>query len=682
MKVDKQALIKHHFWILLGVFLILALVLLVIVPSFLADEIAAKEKSIAAKNTLLNGTTKDVRSQQHLRALEEQKNIAEAKRKELWIKMYADQKEVISWPPGPGGVWGAEMRKKYPDFGKEIERDDRFQFTDNPAIYPAEYNQMPSIIKPTEMDTAVLEQVSWKDQYRPTTEEVWLSLEDMCVRRETLEILREANMSVARFEKKEVPAGEPMPPTTRGPAFSQRFQSRWYQVDLALDSKDGRDWVLRGRVKNISDRRQIIYRLDLKVWITPDPSPDVQSVPVLVSINLESLAAKGTVGDKGRATDTYELADQKISINQRPTGVLRVEQILDPRTVPIKRVQAMLVGKNPGHRKFDPALKSAKQFEKPGDTAASPTGPGAVGGKPGPGSMPPGPGGITGMGMMTGPGVGATPGGDASGGAGDVTSNGLNRKRYIDVTNQVRRLPISVVMIIDQANISDVLVAFTNSKLRLQITQFHWERFYPQASSAGSGFASGTGAVPSSGDQRGPGSTPPAGVSTGAGGGKPAISGPPPGVASGIGSFGPGPGSGSTGFASGSGQSSMSSEQQNAGLVKLSIYCVASLYERPPDMTLPVITAPATTTPATTAPSTTTPASTAPKGTATEAPKAPMESPKSPMQPAKSPEKGATPTETPKLPAEPARPQEKGATPAGKKPADDAPAEKIAPPKR
>ena len=52
-----------------------------------------------------------------------------------------------------------------------------------------------------------------------------------------------------------------------------------------------------------------------------------------------------------------------------------------------------------------------------------------------------------------------------------------NKDRYIDVTDQVRRMPVALVLVIDQMFIQDALAAYANSTLRFQVTQFHWTRF-------------------------------------------------------------------------------------------------------------------------------------------------------------------------------------------------------------
>src|SRR5262249_52359606 len=45
----------------------------------------------------------------------------------------------------------------------------------------------------------------------------------------------------------------------------------------------------------------------------------------------------------------------------------------------------------------------------------------------------------------------------------------------IDTNEQVRHMPIAMALVVKEENIPDVLAAFMNSKLRIQVTQFHWQ---------------------------------------------------------------------------------------------------------------------------------------------------------------------------------------------------------------
>ena len=52
-----------------------------------------------------------------------------------------------------------------------------------------------------------------------------------------------------------------------------------------------------------------------------------------------------------------------------------------------------------------------------------------------------------------------------------------NRNRYLKVTEQVRRMPVYLSVVLDQMYAPDLLVALANMPLRFQTTQDYWQRF-------------------------------------------------------------------------------------------------------------------------------------------------------------------------------------------------------------
>ena len=197
------------------------------------------------------------------------------------------------------------------------------------------------------------------------------------------------------------------------------------------------------------------------------------------------------------------------------------------------------------------------------------------------------------------------PGGGAGGGGPVESVVDGNRKRYVEVTKQVRRMPVALTVIVDQAYIQDVLIAYANSPLRFQTTQVHWKRFSGNLSGGpesgpGGGFgeggpvvSSGTGSAGGGFGTFGEGGVGPAGGGSrggfGRGGAGGAAIGPGPGLAPPIlptpGPMGGpllpmGPG-GPGGFGGPGGtMTSISESQLTAGLVELTIYGVVSLYEK------------------------------------------------------------------------------------------------------
>jgi len=56
-----------------------------------------------------------------------------------------------------------------------------------------------------------------------------------------------------------------------------------------------------------------------------------------------------------------------------------------------------------------------------------------------------------------------------------TTLNGLEINRYTDVGDQVRHMPVAMAVVIDEEHLPELLAAFANSKLHIQITQYHWQ---------------------------------------------------------------------------------------------------------------------------------------------------------------------------------------------------------------
>jgi hypothetical protein len=214
--------------------------------------------------------------------------------------------------------------------------------------------------------------------------------------------------------------------------------------------------------------------------------------------------------------------------------------------------------------------------------------------------------------------------GGSTGGLGAVSPNGLIRNRYIDVTEQVRRMPVGLVVVVDQANVQDFLTAFANSRLRIQTTQVHWQHMRdsikpPVEGSSGGGPGVPGGPAASGGIRPGGGGAGPdddarmgSGGGAGLGGGKfrpgssAAMPGSPgPGMAPGRplmpgmppmmpGTMPSVPGGGIPGGMPGLG-SGAEDHEDDMNLVELAIYGVASLYERYPpkkDQAAPEATTP------------------------------------------------------------------------------------------
>lgn len=184
-------------------------------------------------------------------------------------------------------------------------------------------------------------------------------------------------------------------------------------------------------------------------------------------------------------------------------------------------------------------------------------------------------------------------GGMGLGMTGGVTVNGLRRDRYLQTTETSRALPVAMVLIVDQANIPDVLVAVADSRMRIQTTQVtfaHVRGIQPYSYDPNQ--LTGMDRPPMFGPGGAPGGLPtgPAGALGGGsapsrgegGGGDMRLGGRgfgPPMPGGGRfqppGSF-PGMGPGSQGAFS------MTGQEDDPNLVELAIYGIATLYEKYP----------------------------------------------------------------------------------------------------
>jgi hypothetical protein len=638
MKLDKDTLKKHHFWILLGIVPVVVLVAVLAVTATVGAAIDARNKAVDAAQKEIDGK-QNVKSDPLIKVLDDQKGLLEVKRTELWKENWERQigvttttdkdgkvvdakqdpaKNLLRWPKSQllarfeynPEYATSKAQLKFGDKIPSANGDELNQFKVR-EVYLAEFTSpagtgMADKVAPTEFLGGwqnVLRHIAFPPvgtggpsgwgEGQPTSERVWLVLEDMWVQRALLGQVKAVNDQLGTFDR--VTLLDANNKAVDAP-LHRAFQSRLWRVELKVveDEKDRTKKVLTGRIKNVTDRLQTFglgSRMTLKVWVAGDPNGQ----PVPFEIGGEFLpggAEREIVRDKAHTLPPGVV----------PSEIVRVEQQFDTRTVPVRRIDALTLGfRDNRHALMPLKMPKFELYEKEAEKAASePTG--------GPGGAPAGfvvsgtpPGGRPNEGSTTTPGM---PG--AGGAAGTVeTVVEANRKRYVEVTAQVRRMPVAITVVTDQAYLQDVLLAYANSPLRFQITQVHWKRFQgtlggvgPEGSpggygtegsvltsgsgTAGSGFIPGEGGGGLGGGFGGVGGPPGIGI-----GGPPGIGGRPgPGSLAppiGIGPMGSPGGSpmGPGGILSGGGTlTSVSESQLTAGLVELTIYGVVSLYEK------------------------------------------------------------------------------------------------------
>jgi len=570
---------------------------------------------------------------------------------------------------------------------------------------------------------SVLRHVAAFPERQLTSEQIWLLMEDYWVQRALLLDLKGVNDQIAaftpvRYEDNGQVIDDPQNPQGPQNPLRRRFQSRIWEVTLEVKQR-GNQRYLEGELRNLTDRVQILginRSMTLKVWLDAGPNGSVDGIqPVEFKIGGEYVPGRGATrfAKDSQGKDIAIPADRIVirpdandtNLSKYPnvippgtnvTRIAKVEQVFDATTVPIRRIDALALGYTDSRWAMKTKLVKPKfpAFEKDEETTGSGStlgGPpdgsaGAVGSSlsgPPPGTTSTGVGspdsgypGMPGMG-----GTGTTRQGTLMG-AGTLESVvDANRRRYVDVTDQVRRMPVALVIVVDQDYMQDVLLSLANSPLRFQVTQVTWNRFrgkldygpgggglrsgdeilYSGPGELGEGFglAPGTG-YPGSGGFTGPpggtsdvGTPPgfPPGIGVPPGIGSSGFSGPPglgvPGTG-GYNPYGPAfPGSGGV----------LSEAQLTSGLIELSIYGIVSLYEKytPPAETT---TPPAGTTPTTPSPPPTPPNNTSTSSSGTPTPPGDISS-----QNSGTPPSGSNPTNNTPAPPTPSQEGNKASPP-------------------
>ncbi|MCE9565260.1 MAG: hypothetical protein K8U57_24775 [Planctomycetes bacterium] len=582
----KDVFKKHHFWILLGIVPLFVMLAAIMISSNVGAAVDKKLDEYKKATDSLNGKT-NPKQDELIKKIQEQSSKVQVKREELHRLNWERQKDMYVWPKDVNGHL-KDIERKNLKFGDTIPfANSQYDEFKKPEVYLAEFSTvypnkkgsvpttgMADTLAPTQFKggwQSVLRHVNAFDDRALTSEQIWLMMEDIWIQRSLLEAVRTVNAQMAEFhrvkyEKNGVVIDDPDKKTAEDP-LRRKFHSRIWDIELEVNTKDNKR-VLGGRLINHTDRLQLMglnNTMILKVWL--QNGKDLP--PFEFKIGGEFVPGRGALKSDGKTPanvlDIVPTDDHAIPVSFTVAEIAKVEQVFDTRTVPVRRIEAMGLG-------FRDARSATKQLFMPEFTAFKPKA--DVVPKDdakAPGGPPIGP---IGPPFGTGPG-GVGPATGASGGGTVDTVVNANKKRYLQITQEVRRMPVAIALIVDQAYMQDVLLAFANSKLKLQITQVDWARFRPDPSDR----LGGTG---STGDPSNPeqpqsiivGGVPGSGGGLGSEFGKPL--GPPVGPRP-IGPIGPtGPG----GFPGGTSTATVSESQLTSGLIQLQVYGVASLYEK------------------------------------------------------------------------------------------------------
>ncbi len=611
---NKDTFKKHHFWILFGIVPLFVLIAVLVMGSSVGGRIEGREKEINAKETAIKAKS-NPKPKALIKKMEEVVDYINSKQEGLWKGSYNPQKSLYTWPNSP---LLKQIERRGLKFGDKVPNDrDEYEEFRKKEVYLARYNKMAESVAPSAFANgweSVLRHVNTWTDVRLTSEQIWLLLEDIWVQESLLEAVSSVNAQMAeftrvKFERDGVVIDDPASDKKdgKGPSdkLRRKFRSRIWDIELEVVD-EGPKKILKGTLINTTDKLQMFgigNTMVLRVWLQPGDRKTVQPFDFKIGGEfLPGAGAKRFIKDKdGKNVEVdanvlnVPRTDDHIIPPGMPVGeIVAVEQVFDSRTVPIRRIENMALGfpdsRNAALPLFTPNFPS---FVAEAAAAAQPADAGGQGPGGGSGSAAGQPGGGSAMGPgRFGP---AMPGGTGannnsstkkfSGGGTVAEVIDGNKKRYIDKpTDQVRRLPVGIVVIVDQVFLQDVLLALANSPIRFQITQVTWNRFRDSLKSdSDSGSvgipnqASGGGGIQQSGrgklgsDFGGSMGGPPGGLRP------PSGPGPGPGILPG-GPTGPGSAMGAYGASS---SSTVSESQLTSGLIELKVYGIVSLYTSP-----------------------------------------------------------------------------------------------------
>ncbi len=232
--------------------------------------------------------------------------------------------------------------------------------------------------------------------------------------------------------------------------------------------------ALEGSVFNRSDRQQKTVKFEVTM-------ADASNQPISHSLSLP-----------GEPVDAGMERPFRFELKDRPIRIVQVRQVLDWKTVPVKRIDRIAIGQealresdrmkaDPGGRpklleayefglRKDPNVPKGAASEYRAKTAPRPAvAPSAEAGEEAPGAE-------------------TRPTAPTAGVLLPSEKYGIDMRRYyVDgqplegpdkLSPEVRRIPLAMVVVVDIDHMNDVLTAFANSRLRIQVTQAPWNRYY------------------------------------------------------------------------------------------------------------------------------------------------------------------------------------------------------------
>lgn len=513
MKLDKETVVKHQFWFLLGGYLLVWIIAVFWLKIAAGDEIKKVADAFeTTKKNLDNERRSPVNTRTFVPPWEAYRNVFEKHKQVIWNQAWDFQRGMYDWPfsnkdmSSPQTVLADSEREEY-----------------KRTLYPDEIKQLreasKSILGPVELAggfDAIFKPQEWKET--PTREECWLAQEDYWVKRELLYVVGGAVAQLSymwpilQIDEK----AEPMP---QGVVSRHRYRNQNWEITFHIRQNPKKELVIGGdsTIKNVHPSGNPLSLTSAKgTGIVFNLMQDKTTV----SVEVRGEPVPWGEAQKLSAKD-YE-PNEGIDWAKFKEKPIYVSQSYDWPTCPLRRIEAIALG-HQDSRTFTTTLQANETLAKldvpeggtEGDATKDKDSNAAPSGAPGGGMMGSAPSpdmmqkmSQGSMGMMSG-----MKGGGAQGG--NVTpNNAIERNRYLQAPKKgdeaekpSRHFPFAIQVIVEQAHTHDVLAALANSRLRVQITQVdlhHAKGIKPEPSEDKSGDILRTGPVMMMGTMGGP----------------------------------------------------------------------------------------------------------------------------------------------------------------------------------
>jgi hypothetical protein len=217
----------------------------------------------------------------------------------------------------------------------------------------------------------------------------------------------------------------------------RKFRNAFWELDLTLTRDEKGNYWVKGTIKNIGKAKQAIdtqFRVFLDDTIDTDtPFATVYAARLPMNVG-----------------ETFTFKDVKCEQNKSISGLYAVMQVLTWQTGPVKRIDKIELGYP--SRTASRGLKPPLWIPKPEAPAEGDAGSGDMA-----------------MSMRQGRG-----GQVATSTTSDQSESGFNKNRYTDANAQVRHMPVAMAVLMEEDHIHDFLGALANSRLKIQTLQIHW----------------------------------------------------------------------------------------------------------------------------------------------------------------------------------------------------------------